>query len=196
MALVITLGTFGVGYATWSDNVTVEETVLSGTWEVELTRSGCDLGNTCEQVTCDVSIAAVETLTVYIGNAPPCCSGNITFTIENVGTIPTKITKVEFIAPDDGSWGTTSGNLDHPFENGDPIELTPCTTYFIDLYDDFQADLSLHLPPGLIGQQFDPPGGAPDYVDGKINFHVEAGASDNLTTEFDLEFEAVPWNRA
>ena len=65
MALVITLGTFGVGYATWSDNVTVEETVLSGTWEVELTSSGCDLAtDTCEDATCDVSIASAETLTV------------------------------------------------------------------------------------------------------------------------------------
>jgi hypothetical protein len=194
LALVITLGTFGVGYATWSDNVTVEETVFSGTWEVELTGSGYDLGDTCEDATCDVSIDSAKTLTVDIEDAPPCCSGNITFTIDNVGTIPVKITKVEFIAPDDGNWGTVINDLPNPFDEGDPIELPPCTRYFFDLYGDSAADLSLHLQPGLIGQQIDPPGGAPDHVDGKINFHVEAGASDNLTTHFDLEFEAVPCN--
>ena len=75
--------------------------------------------------------------------------------------------------------------------------MPPCTIYYFDLDDDSDADLSLHLQPGLIGEQFDPPEIDPGNttVDGKINFHVEAGASDNLTTQFDLEFEAVPWNR-
>ena len=197
IALVIALGTFGVGYATWSDNVTVEETVYSGTWEVELTGPGCDLADTCEDATCDVAIDSAETLTVDIDDAPPCCSGNITFTIENVGTIPAKITKVEFIAPDDGNYGTAINDLSNSFAVDDPIELPPCTTYYFDLDDDSDADLSLHLQPGLIGQQFDPaevdPGNTT--VNGEINFHVEAGASDNLTTQFDLKFEAVPWNR-
>jgi hypothetical protein len=198
MALVIALGTFGVGYATWSDNVTVEETVYSGTWEVELSDSpspGCDRGDTCEDATCDSTIDSVETLTVDIADAPPCCSGNITFTIDNVGTIPAKITKVEFIAPDDGNYGTAINDLSNSFVVDDPIELPPCTTYYFDLDDDTDADLSLHLQPGLIGQQIDPPGGDPDHLNGKINFHVETGASENLTTQFDLKFEAVPWNR-
>lgn len=186
IALVITLGTFGVGYATWSDNVTVEETVYSGTLEIELTgRPGCDLGDTCEGATCcGASIASGETLptlSVDINDAPPSCSGNITFTILNVATIPAMITKVEFIAaPGD-----------------DPIELEPGTWYDFDLIDDSRADLSLHLQPGLIGYQFDPPEVNPanTTVAGEINFHVEAGASDNLTTQFDLKFEAVPWNK-
>jgi hypothetical protein len=117
---------------------------------------------------------------VDIDDAPPSCSGNFTFTILNVGTIPAKITKVEFIAPGD-----------------DPIELDPCTWYYFDLIGDSRDDLSLYLQPGLIGHQFDPlevnPGNTT--VAGEINFHVEAGASDNLTTTFDLEFEAVPWNK-
>jgi len=175
IALVIALGTFGVGYATWSDNATVEETVYSGTWEVELTSAGCDKADTCEEATCDVMTDSVETLTVDIVNAPPCCSGNITFTIENVGTIPAKISKVEFIAPDD-----------------DATVLLSDTWYYFDLIGDDDDDLSLHLQPGLIGQQFDPA----ETVNGEINFHVEAGASDNLTTQFDLKFEAVPWTHS
>lgn len=196
MALVITLGTFGVGYATWSDNVTVEETVLSGTWEVDLTDNpGCNIGDTCEAVTCGVSRAAADILTVDIDDAPPCCAGNITFTMENVGTVPVKITKVKFYPGVAGDYGTSIGNLDNSFGSSDRIELPPCTTYYFDLIGGDEADLSLHLQPGLIGTQIDPPGGTPDYVDGKITFHVEAGASDNLTTNFSVEFEAVPWNK-
>jgi hypothetical protein len=195
MALVITLGTFGVGYATWSDNVTVEEKMLSGTWEVDLTGWACDLGDTCEEADCDVSRTAADILEVDIDDAPPGCAGNITFTIDNVGTVPVKITKVKFYPGVAGDYGTSIGSLDNSFGINDRIELPPCTTYYFDLDDTLDAILSLHLQPGLIGTQIDPPGGAPDYLDGKINFEVEAGASDNLTTEFDLEFEAVPWNK-
>jgi hypothetical protein len=205
MALVIALGTFGVGYATWSDNVTIEETVLGGTWEVELTSPGYNLAtDTCEDATCSVSVASAETLTVNIGDAPPCCSGNITFTIENVGTIPAKITKVEFYPNTFGKYGEEIDDQDGSFTNSTTsftdsqrIELPPCTRYYFDLDDDPYADLSLHLQTGLIGQQFDPPDVDPGNttVAGKVNFHVEAGASGNLTTQFDLEFEAVPWNQ-
>jgi hypothetical protein len=179
LALVIALGTLGVGYAGWSANVTIEQEVYSGTWEAEVISTDYDLADTCEDATLILS-ASAETLTVEISNAPPCCSGNITFTIDNTGTIPVKITKVEFLP------------------NGDGTKLTECDTLYFDLVDGDDDDLSLHLrdDPKLIGEQFDPSGGDPDHVDGKIYFHVEAGASDNLTTDFDLEFEVVPWNRS
>jgi hypothetical protein len=179
LALVIALGTLGVGYAGWSANVTIEQEVYSGTWEAEVISTDYDLADTCEDATLILS-ASAETLTVQISNAPPCCSGNITFTIDNTGTIPVKITKVEFLP------------------NGDGTKLTECDTLYFDLVDGDDDDLSLHLrdDPKLIGEQFDPSGGDPDHVDGKIYFHVEAGASDNLTTDFDLEFEVVPWNRS
>jgi hypothetical protein len=111
---------------------------------------------------------------------------------------------VEFIPYDDGKYGTaidgsgsfTSATTSFASSNYQ-IELSPSTTYYFDMDGDCDADLSLHLQPGLIGQQFDPLEVDPlnTTVDGEINFHVEVGASDNLTTQFDLEFEAVRWNQ-
>jgi hypothetical protein len=202
LVLVIALGTLGVGYATWSDNMTVEQKVYSGTIDAEFADASCDLPPDPGMATGDVWGYPGDTLTVDMDNVSSCLSGNITFTIENIGTIPVHVTKVEFIATGSGYNGTAiygDGSFvsSTSFGNGDRIELPESTTIYFDLDNDAIADLSFHLQPGLVGQQFDPSAVDPDNTEvaGKINFHVEAGAGNDSSYELDLEFEAVRWNQ-
>jgi hypothetical protein len=201
LVLVIALGTLGVGYASWSANVTIEETVWSGTWEAEFTDASCSLNETWAD--CSKTGYVRDTLTVITENVSECLSGNITFTITNVGTTPIGVTKVVFHPGSAGEYGTTidgSGKLTgktEPFGSCDWIELPECETRFFDLNEDGVADLSLHLQddPKLIGEQFDPSDGDPDHVDGKIYFHVEVGTPNDSDLDFDIGFEVVPWNQ-
>jgi hypothetical protein len=211
LALVIALGTLGVGYAGWTANLTMQQEVYSGTWEAEFTDDpapSCSLSE--DWATCEVTGHPGYALTVDTGNVSECLSGNITFTITNDGTIPLKVTKVEFLTLT--SSGKYSGSINGDGDLQDPIltfgpderiELPECQTRYFDLDNDDKAELSFHLlddtlpdDPKLIGVQFDPPDGDPDHVDGKIYFHVEAGTPDHCDDlDFDIGFEAVPWNQ-
>jgi hypothetical protein len=67
------------------------------------------------------------------------------------------------------------------------------------LDNDCDADLMLHLKDGLICQQFDPPDmglPGPDFVEGRINFHVEQGAEEEATYWFNIVIVACQWNEA
>jgi hypothetical protein len=121
-----------------------------------------------------------------------------------MGTIPAHVNKVEFVATDNGHYGTAiygDGRIvsSTSFSDGDRIVLPECTTIYLDLDNDASAvaDVSLHLQLGLIGWQFDPLAVDPDNteVPGKITFHAEAVAGSDFSYELDLEFEADYWNQ-
>jgi hypothetical protein len=109
LALVLALGTLGIGYATWSENVTVEQTVKTGTFMVGIADMGTnDSGVSQWDPGYDKHVArttstnesahfvkdsvqyyhkVVETIT----NAYPSYSVNITYEFANGGTIPAKL---------------------------------------------------------------------------------------------------------
>ena len=67
LALVLALGTLGIGYATWSDNVTVEETVYSGEMCVHFT--SCSTNDPAGQIDDTVgSIGCANTWDVTMCN--------------------------------------------------------------------------------------------------------------------------------
>jgi hypothetical protein len=108
LALVLALGTLGIGYATWSDNVTIEQTVRTGSFEVGVANMGTndmygwnDPGYDKHVATCtsqNVSETYLftgldgteyfEEVTEIIENAYPCYSCNITFKFASGGSVP------------------------------------------------------------------------------------------------------------
>ena len=87
IALLLALCITGVGYAAWTDEVSIEGTAKSGYIEVVLSLGACS----DPQITCSVS--APHTLVVTLTNAQ---AGTHTcgFTITNTGTIPVKIQSI------------------------------------------------------------------------------------------------------
>jgi hypothetical protein len=87
IALLLSLCVMGVGYAAWSDTVSIDATMETGYIEVVLSPGACsDLEITC-------SVLTPHTLVVTLTNPP---AGNYTcgFTITNTGTIPVKIQSI------------------------------------------------------------------------------------------------------
>jgi hypothetical protein len=115
LALVLALGTLGIGYATWSANVTIEQTIETGSLTVgvrdvgtnddEVGDTGADPGQpegknvaSCNSTNVVGTEICLKGQTQYytkveevITNAYPCYSCNITYEFANCGTIPTKL---------------------------------------------------------------------------------------------------------
>ena len=87
VALLLSLCVMGIGYAAWTETVSIDGTVEMGYIEVVLSPGACSP----PEITC--SVPAPHTLVVTLTNAPPgtyACG----FTITNTGTIPVKIQSI------------------------------------------------------------------------------------------------------
>ena len=87
IALLLALCVTGVGYAAWTDEVSIQGTFKSGYIEVVLSPGACS----DPEISCSVS--APHTLVVTLTNPQ---AGNYTcgFTVTNTGTIPVKIQSI------------------------------------------------------------------------------------------------------
>jgi hypothetical protein len=121
LALVLALGALGIGYATWSDNVTIEQTIYTGNFEIGIRDVGTN--DPCESndpsydkhvASCNSSnhdyVGSLQDTDYYakivevLDNVYPCYSCNITWEIANLGSVPAFL----------GTWDTnvSSGNSD------------------------------------------------------------------------------------
>jgi hypothetical protein len=125
LALVLALGTLGIGYATWSANVTIEQTVKTGDLMVGVVDVGTndegesdDPGTvgtddpkhvaTCNSTNHDLICGCVCGETQYyekvvetITNGYPCYTCNTTIQFASCGSIPAKLKSI--VTTDDGN---------------------------------------------------------------------------------------------
>ena len=88
LILLIALATLGLAYGSWTDQLNINGTVGTGTFDVRMDSLYMDFA----APGCDAAISADgKTLTVTIANAYPgySCAGGVS--IKNVGTVPAKI---------------------------------------------------------------------------------------------------------
>ena len=103
LSLVLALGALGIGYAAWSQTLTVTGNVNTGSYIVTMTSptpSPTDVSKTA-WVTVDAHNNYSCTLSVH--NGYPGFVGTATFDIENTGSVPAKLTTVKLTEAD----GTT-----------------------------------------------------------------------------------------
>jgi hypothetical protein len=219
LALVLALGTLGVGYAHWSQTLYIDTTVNTGTLcvgfqELILTEDpeaidpttglpkdvGSITGEMVDQKGTHYDeytgeyLPIYEKITVAIDNAYPCYGVHIVFTVANGGTIPADVTEVNLSDP--------SGELN--FEWTTPPPTTPAYGYF---WKDFDGD-GVYDPPGpdpavdpgekiisvkfvnLVGHQLDPC----DEEKAELDLHIEQAAEQGHTYNFLATITAVQWN--
>lgn len=87
LVLVLCLGGVGIGSAMWSDVLTIDGTVNTGTVAVEWSLEGTDCSDTkgASSVTANI---VDKNLVVTITNAYPCIYYYVYFDIHNSGSIP------------------------------------------------------------------------------------------------------------
>ena len=88
IALLLSLCVMGIGYAGWTDTVSIDGTMKMGYIEVALSPGACSSSN----ISC--SLSAPHTLHITLTYPEP---GTYTcgFTIDNTGTIPVKIQSID-----------------------------------------------------------------------------------------------------
>ena len=144
LALVLALGTMGVGYALWSETIYIQGTVNTGTldadWSIETYYDDEIDGKDVSSVYAYIS---GNTLYVEVTGAYPCINYYVFFDVYNDGTIPfhvcqmvctgpgqfpgtctiTQPTPIQ-VHPGDHAYGTIVIHLDNAY---DPQELTRYT---------------------------------------------------------------------
>jgi len=96
LALVLVLGTMGVGYAMWDKTLFIDGTVNTGEVNAIFTTASCDdtgidPGHDKDVGSCTVTGAGTQTLTITITNGYPCYECTVNFTVDNTRTIPVKV---------------------------------------------------------------------------------------------------------
>lgn len=129
LALVLALGTVGVGYAHWSKNLYIEGTVNTGEVNLEIISVasddiGIDPGKDKDVASTAVQIDPLDDQRVIItvDNGYPCYYNYVHFTVHNNGTIPVKLQSVTVTsAPPEitvSGWDTIGEQVD-PCTNKD-----------------------------------------------------------------------------
>lgn len=146
LALVLALGTLGVGYAMWSDEVIIEGTVDTGTLRIGIIKAEAELYQDKPVATVELSFedeigpwdcdsppgaedSAYGKLVVTLNNTFPCLEVDIEFYVGGMGTIPIHITGINMTDPTGeltSEWdpahlpGTTSNPKGYFYLTNDP----------------------------------------------------------------------------
>jgi hypothetical protein len=211
LALVLALGTLGIGYATWSANVTIEQEVYSGElctefdtlctvtdelgdgydWTIEWLL--CDPGHTKVKwldkdeawCTCNATDkdgdGSRETMVITCNNTYPSYYNHLDFWLCNCGTIPSKI---------QGASVLVDGVVEYYWDLSS-IDPGPAPCVSLDLTDDDKDDIELHWG-NCFGRQLHP-----GYCDANCSFdwHILQDAPQNAILGFEIEIHTVQWNK-
>ena len=198
LALVLALGTLGVGYAMWTDTVTISGTVTTNTvtigfteftcqemyeelpWGSDIFHKGEVEGKEVASCVCDMStrvedpatgLAGYKVGTVTVTNGYPCYWCFTTFVVKNLGTTPVIIQQWTPVDP--------SGALVWDGEDC----LVDATT---------GAKILRFRSVNLVGDQLHQ--GESDKAE--IDVHIEQPAAMDASYSFDIVITAVQWNES
>lgn len=94
LILVLVLGTLGVGYAAWTNQLKVEGAVSTGEIDVQFMEAVWCIDQDKDVASGEVEISEDgKTLTVTIENYYPCADGVVAFWVQNKGSIPVNVNK-------------------------------------------------------------------------------------------------------
>lgn len=196
LALVLAMGALGVGYAAWTDTVTIDGTVDTGSVELGIVKATGTLYQDKDVATVGFSFVdpiglwecsvppgaqayAYEKLVVTIAKAFPCLTVDIAFYVGSLGTIPTHLQEIKVSDP---TGELTFLKVTDP---QDPNKLG----YFYDTGDaEKEAIITVSLI-NLVSTQLHRCGA--DKAD--LILHVEQPAEQNHTYSFLIEIVGVQW---
>ncbi|MCK4580919.1 MAG: hypothetical protein KAU10_06170 [Dehalococcoidia bacterium] len=195
LAMVLALGTLGVGYALWWDEVTIEGTVDTGTVRIGIPHAYVSRleqdknvatvelgweGPILEKEFPGLGVrTAYEKLVVTIDNAFPCLLVDIAFYVGSVGSIPLHITGIQISDP--------SGQL--IFVQTSWPGATPLEGYFYHVDDPDQLPIIEVTIINLVGTQMHWCG--VDKAD--LILHFEQPAKQNHEYTFEVKVIAEQW---
>jgi predicted ribosomally synthesized peptide with SipW-like signal peptide len=91
-SVLIALAVVGFTYAWWTETLTISGSVETGKLEVKFKNP---LTTSCSSyMSCSAAVKDSTSIEVNVTNGYPCGWCNVTFTIENTGTIPAKVTAI------------------------------------------------------------------------------------------------------
>jgi len=96
IALLLSLCVMGIGYAGWTDTVSVDGTVETTSWGGSLSDPDPSVPS---GTNITLSVASPNTLEVSVGYAQTNTPYTGTFNVNNVGTVPIKIDSIGFVPP-------------------------------------------------------------------------------------------------
>lgn len=223
LALVLALGSLGIGYAHWSETLEIAGTVSTGDidpkfseaesndggteldpgergyWNVNATntwegsRYTQNVGQTVEDIPSNP--AGHKLLTITANNTYPSYYANVMFKIVNEGTVPVALIGLKLVKiSGPGGWVPVD------------VVLKTSKIYYVDwdartvsrtrnLNGPNTDDYSLHISELEYPTKIHPWSSQnPSYIWGDIDFHVENGAQQDATYDFTVELYFVNWN--
>jgi len=168
LALVLALGSLGVGFALWSETLYIDGVVYTGEVDAEWTFCGCFDIESKDVGTISAQIDPVDPhiLHITVNNGYPCYFGDCEVEFTNVGTIPVIIQSITII-PDNFTLASANGA-----NNGQ---------LWIELVDG-------------VGLQLEPYPDEPYHTAQSFKVHVEQCAEQNATYTFSIEIVVVQYN--
>lgn len=127
LALVLALGSMGVGYALWSDSLYLEGTIETGEVDTAIVSvasddAGIDPGYNKDVASTVVAIVDSKTATVTITDGYPSYSNYIHFSTDILGTVPVRLQAINIDNPNQcitvDAWDGI-GEQRHPGERAD-----------------------------------------------------------------------------
>ncbi|MFO7995917.1 MAG: hypothetical protein R6U93_02020 [Dehalococcoidia bacterium] len=197
LALVLALGALGVGYAAWTEQVTIEGTVDTGSLKLGIGKADITIEQEKEIASANLTwegeigekdlgppigfVTVYEKLIVTIEDAYPCIYADIAFYVANMGSIPLHISALRMYDP--------TGELEFKW---DPLPPPLGNDgYFYDPDDPDQEPVISVRVINLIGTQLHYC--QSDKADLILKF--EQPAKQGHTYSFMLEVEAIQWNK-
>ncbi len=175
LTLVLILGSMGLVYGLWSETLTINGTVNTGSvdaaWVFVICSDieGKQVGTTSGQIDPQNN----KLLHFTIGNGYPSYTGDCQVEFRNTGTIPVRVEEIKF-TPGDGLTNCS-------------VTQSPTTGSFTAKCDqlevEFVDNLCVQLHPG-------------DKVASSIRVHVEQGAGENSTYKFRVDIKLVQYNES